>query len=115
MKILVFIATLLLFRIVAANTLSGNVTSFADGDTFTIWNQKIRLVGIDAPESSQSCIDDRDIEYPCGDRAATYLQSLVTGKEIRCEGTTIDAYDRLLATCYIGSININETMVLEYK
>ena len=37
-----------------------------DGDTIIINEKKIRLFGIDAPETNQYCFDKKKIEYSCG-------------------------------------------------
>src|SRR6266516_3524599 len=37
-----------------------------DGDTLEIHGTRIRLWGIDAPESSQLCRDDESLRYQCG-------------------------------------------------
>ena len=45
-----------------------------DGDTIDIHGERIRLFGIDAPESRQTCTDAaRDTTYRCGQRAAEAL------------------------------------------
>ena len=37
-----------------------------DGDTIIFNEKKIRLFGIDAPETNQYCFDKKKIEYSCG-------------------------------------------------
>ena len=41
-----------------------------DGDTLTVAQQRIRLWGIDAPESAQQCTARNGQAWPCGRRAA---------------------------------------------
>ncbi len=95
-----------------ADSLTGAIEKFNDGDTFEIWGQSIRLKGIDAPENSQNCIDNTGVEYPCGDFATNFLRELVAGSEVTCQGTDKDKYDRLLAVCYINDgENLNKLMV----
>ena len=49
----------------------------------------------------------------CGVLAKQALERLVKGHDVTCKGDTCDRYKRLIAVCYVGSININETMVAE--
>ena len=37
-----------------------------DGDTIIFNEKKIRLLGIDAPETNQYCFDKKKIKYNCG-------------------------------------------------
>ncbi|MFK7891000.1 MAG: thermonuclease family protein [Granulosicoccus sp.] len=82
-----------------------------DGDTLVIGNQTVRLLDIDAPENGQNCIYSGGQSYNCGVAAENKLKSLLT-HTVECEGATKDAYDRLLATCYSGGVNVNRAMVL---
>ncbi len=96
-----------------AATIQGTVTSFSDADTIKIWKQPIRLLGIDAPEFAQTCKDANGREYKCGIKALNRLKEIVGSNDVRCEGSTTDRYKRLLATCYVGNMNINQTLVQE--
>lgn len=95
-----------------AMTIHG-VPTYSDGDTVELQGQRVRLLGIDTPEYSQSCKDSSGQEYPCGITALRHLKSLVDGREIRCEGDAFDRYGRLLATCYAGDLDLNRELVLD--
>lgn len=82
-----------------------------DGDTVKIWQQSIRLIGIDAPETGQTCQDAKGNVWRCGIEATKQLQKLTANKEMRCAGTKTDRYKRLLAICFVGSVNVNAWMV----
>lgn len=82
-----------------------------DGDTIWIGDTKIRMHGIDAPETRQECTDQDGTLYRCGEAATDALRTLVGSGSVRCEGATFDRYKRLIATCYSGNINLNAEMV----
>lgn len=93
---------------------SGAITGTArvvDGDTIAIGSERIRLEGIDAPETAQSCRRADGSAWACGRTAARALAKLVAGREITCEGRGYDKYGRLLAICFAGRDDINATMV----
>ncbi len=82
-----------------------------DGDTIEVHGQRIRLHGIDAPESAQRCIV-RGKTYPCGEIAAGALKDLTAGIEVRCEQVDVDRYGRVVATCYDNhDFDVNRNMV----
>ncbi len=92
-------------------TITGRVDAYIDGDTFVVSDETIRLKGIDAPETAQQCVNARGREYSCGDRAAGHLSGLVAGQAVICRGAEKDEYDRLIAYCHRGSLNLNAQMV----
>lgn len=58
--------------------------SIIDGDTLEIHGTRIRLWGIDAPESSQLCRDEDSSVYRCGARAANDLDAFLAGRPVTC-------------------------------
>lgn len=85
--------------------------SIIDGDTIEIHGQRIRLWGIDAPESSQLCRDAKSDLYRCGGRAANELAAFLADKVVRCEPVDIDRYGRTVARCFAGDADIDEWLV----
>ena len=81
-----------------------------DGDTIKINTTKVRLNGIDAPESKQNC-EKRRVKWHCGAKAAKTLRRLTRGKRVRCEGNNKDRYGRLIANCFADGVNLNAAMV----
>ena len=49
-----------------------------DGDTLDIGTTRVRLFGIDAPESAQRCKDAKLAEWACGRSATRALESLIS-------------------------------------
>jgi len=82
-----------------------------DGDTIEIRGQGIRLLDIDAPETGQTCLDERGEAFPCGAEATRELRRLIAGRTVRCTGTRRGAYGRLLAICRVGATDLNRQMV----
>lgn len=95
--------------LVPASKPSGRAT-VADGDSLVIAGERIRLVGIDAPELGQSCAG-RAGDYPCGKVARQALVDLIGGRTVDCSGWRRDRYGRLLASCAAGGIELNRRMV----
>jgi len=96
-----------------ASTLQGYARA-VDGDTIELSGTRIRLHGIDAPESAQTCLTGT-LAYRCGERATLALIDLVRGQIVRCEPTGLDQYHRTIARCTIGSggVDINARLVRE--
>ncbi len=82
-----------------------------DGDTLLVGGIRVRLEGIDAPESKQLCKEERGREWGCGAEAHRALGRLVAGVIVRCEERGLDAYKRLLGVCRVGDVDINAALV----
>lgn len=82
-----------------------------DGDTLRMSGMRIRLRGIDAPESGQSCKDERGRSWHCGNAATEALKELIGGSKIECRRTGTDRYGRALAVCLKGETDLNSWMV----
>ena len=91
-----------------------------DGDTIEVAGERIRLHGIDAPESKQTC------EWPgktiqCGRLATTALMDLTAGAEVTCKTREKDRYGRWVAVCYdpdgfdIGRNMVHTGWALAYR
>jgi endonuclease YncB( thermonuclease family) len=82
-----------------------------DGDTIEIGNTKIRLEGIDAPETDQLCLDTKGAEWACGIAARDQLIRRAGDVEWVCVQHGSDRYRRTLATCTVDGEDINKWMV----
>ncbi len=75
--------------------------SVIDGDTIEIDSERIRLDGIDSPESRQACNDAAGQSYRCGKTAADALDAfLAASRPTRCQSKDRDRYGRLVAVCF---------------
>ena len=98
---------LLIFLSLSLNAqLKGKIVRVSDGDTVILLDSsntqhKIRLHGIDAPESGQ----------PYGNKAKEYLSDLIAGKTVTVNIKGKDQYKRILGVIYLGEININAEMI----
>lgn len=93
----------------ASPPLSGR-TSVSDGDSFHLGADRIRLLGIDAPELAQTCTDAKGGTWPCGHVARDRLASLIGGG-LQCAPDGHDRFGRVLATCQAGGKDIGAIMV----
>ncbi len=86
--------------------------SVIDGDTLEIHEQRIRMHGIDAPESRQDCKADGKT-YRCGQKAALALSDKIGQQTVTCEQHDTDRYGRAVAVCRVGAEDLGAWMVLE--
>lgn len=87
------------------------VASVIDGDTIEIRGQRIRLHAVDAPESKQTFQRSDGAKWRCGQRAAFALADKIGRSPVRCDPRGRDRYDRIIAICFKGDIDLNEWLV----
>lgn len=86
--------------------------SVIDGDTIEIHGQRIRIVGIDAPESRQRCTEKATgSETRCGQEAAFWLSNFLAARPVTCLEEGKDRYNRSLARCQVQGVDIGGAMV----
>lgn len=85
--------------------------SVIDGDTLEIRGERIRLHGIDAPESGQLCTDADGRRYRCGQWSAFGLANAIGTATVTCTGRSIDRYGRLIAVCRANGVDLNALQV----
>ena len=122
--------SLSLFSIILISSIINSAISFekiiigkanvTDGDTIKINDQKIRLFGIDAPETKQFCkevylnflIFNFKRDYKCGEKSTSALKKKIKNKKIRClVQDKKDRYRRNIGICYLKKQDINSWLV----
>jgi endonuclease YncB( thermonuclease family) len=85
--------------------LVGRVIKVTDGDTIKVQLASgpinVRFDSMDAPESNQ----------PHGAASKAALARLVANRQVELDVVSQDRYERLVATVYVGDLNVNERMV----
>src|SRR5258707_3850717 len=107
------IAALVLFATSGA-ALADNLigqASVIDGDTLEMHGERIRLWGIDAPESAQLCRGDDSLQYRCGAKAANELDAFIALRPVDCSPVSLDQYGRTVAVCSIAGVDLAEWLV----
>ena len=103
MKLLIL---LLVALSLISSTFTAKVIRISDGDTIVVITEnreqiKIRLEGIDCPESNQDF----------GTKARQAATNLCFNREVRVEKSGEDQYGRTLAFVYIGKLCVNEELL----
>jgi endonuclease YncB( thermonuclease family) len=93
-----------------ADDLTGQA-SIIDGDTLEIHGARIRLWGIDAPESSQFCRGEDSLPYRCGAKAANDLDAFIARRPVNCLPITLDQYRRTVASCSVEGVDLGQWLV----
>jgi endonuclease YncB( thermonuclease family) len=84
----------------------------ANGKSRDVANVRVRLYGIDAPESNQRCLDAEGKAWGCGREASRMLAQLLSKQTVTCDVHDIDRYQRLVAVCSAPGIpDVNAELV----
>jgi len=98
----------------AGQALSAEVSGvprIVDADTLYIDAHKIRLSGVDAPETDQVCLDARGQTNTCGIEAKNRLQERFGGRPLTCTLSGTDLYGRSLGDCAADGESISRWLV----
>jgi endonuclease YncB( thermonuclease family) len=82
-----------------------------DGDTIDIAGTRIRLWGIDAPETRQTCEGRDGQTYECGRDSRAVIIELTRDRVVTCDPRDRDRYQRVVAVCRTEAGDINAAIV----
>jgi len=93
------------------------VTRVVDGDTIVVTTpgttEKVRLIGVDTPET----VDPRRPVQCFGKEASDFTKTLLNNKSVHLEADPSqdnrDKYGRLLRYVFLGNINVGEKIIAE--
>ncbi len=94
----------------AGDVLAGTA-SVIDADTLDIGKQRIRLVGVDAPESGQKCLDKDQKLVRCGTISANALDQWINRNPVSCNIEGKDRYQRNLGKCFVRDESVQDWLV----
>jgi len=107
-------ALVLMLLLLSSAALADNFVgqaSVIDGDTLEIHGMRIRLWGVDAPESTQLCRGEDSLKYRCGSTAANDLDAYIARRPVNCIPLSLDQYGRTVATCSVAGRDLAEWLV----
>ncbi len=85
--------------------------SVIDGDTIEIHGARVRIFGIDAPESDQLCHDAHSRPDRCGQKASNALFDFIDRRPVECVEVDRDRYKRVVSGCTVGGTDIADWLV----
>ncbi|PYE85477.1 thermonuclease family protein [Pseudoroseicyclus aestuarii] len=121
LRFLALIALLLCCAGLAAAMLSGapgpggaaRVERVVDADTFVLDGERIRLFGVDAPESAQHCPDGEGGAWECGAWATEVVRDRLEGQRLTCREVERDRYGRSVARCSLDGADLGSMLTAE--
>lgn len=100
------IAALVFIALSAADVKAGDQQAIltgravvVDGDTLEIQGRRIRLHGVDAPESDQTCMTANKGAWRAGQASALALANHLGAAPVLCRPTGAQSYNRIIAVC----------------
>lgn len=84
-----------------------------DADTWEVGATTVRLHGIDAPETDQTCTDAAGVDWACGAWASQQVRDRYQGRVATCRRVTTDRYGRTVARCVIDGRDAGRDLVAD--
>lgn len=81
-----------------------------DGDTFAFGEDMIRIHGIDAVETAQTCGEGNEV-WNCGEQATELMRILLRRGGLQCQQMDTDQYGRQVSICRAGGADIGLELV----
>lgn len=82
-----------------------------DGDTLDIAGQRIRIGGIDAPESNERCTDTAGRTWRCGDWSTDQAKRLVAGQRLTCHDLGERTHQRIVGRCFVNGRDLAVALI----
>ncbi len=83
----------------------------SDGDSLRLGEERVRILGIDAPELDQTCTTRSGNSWACGRASKDFLMNILAENPIDCMWDARDKYGRVLATCRVDDRDIGKMMI----
>jgi endonuclease YncB( thermonuclease family) len=94
----------------SAGDLIGQAT-IIDGDTLEIHGTRVRILGIDAPESGQLCRNEDSSLFRCGQKASNELDAFIALRPVKCIDIDERSFRRTVAVCTVAGFDIADWLV----
>jgi endonuclease YncB( thermonuclease family) len=104
------LGVLVLVSLAFADGLTGQA-SVVDGDTIEIHGTRIRVFGIDAPETDHLCRNESSEHYRCGQKTSNALFDFINRRTVDCIEVDRDRHKRAVAVCTVDGIDLAEWLV----
>ena len=99
---------LVIFTVLTVASAAEPLMVAVDGDTIYLGEEKVRIVGLDAPETYQARCDS---ERRRGHRATAHLRYLLDAGHVAIQRQGRDRYGRTLARVYVGGRDVARLMI----
>lgn len=84
-----------------------------DADTWDVDGERVRLFGIDAPETDQTCTDLQGQSWSCGVWSTDQAHQRFGGRRAECQRLDQDRYGRTVARCFVDGRDVAREMVAD--